>query len=437
MTNNTSGARALHPGTAKTTTTRLYQLAPRGLGSLETESLTSYVRRLSAAHVVAPSALVRKEILEPYCASAGLRHAPIQPTLVFESINAAFATTRLLVDSLGFLTGVANLAALTLLGRDQAICFDGSFRHERAWCPRCLAEDEPWDRLLWALRATTACARHDQLLIDACAHCGKSHRPWHRRANPTTCPHCGAALGSTAKAAHIEIEADERALRDVMATLLTGGAITKSQIAHGVIALLASHPWATVTATTGASSGSLCGLRRQSLRGELKLVLALIAGSGEAAVDFLGHAPAAILTRRLTQTTPGRPRGRPLVHSRTALEAALRSALAQPQGQIPSVRSFARAHHTSRDTLGRYWPELTKALGHAYKEQERARRRAREATEVVLLEAAFAESRRIGAPNRRTVEELMVRGELFLQPHIRGAYKRLLGNELKGTPNAA
>ena len=41
---------------------RLYSLAPMGVGSAQVESVTSYVMRLANAHAVFPGTLVRAEI---------------------------------------------------------------------------------------------------------------------------------------------------------------------------------------------------------------------------------------------------------------------------------------------------------------------------------------------------------------------------------------
>ena len=41
---------------------RLYSLAPMGIGTSQVESLTSYVMRLAEAHAVSPGTLIRQEI---------------------------------------------------------------------------------------------------------------------------------------------------------------------------------------------------------------------------------------------------------------------------------------------------------------------------------------------------------------------------------------
>lgn len=421
-------------------TTRLYVLQPLGLSTIETESLTSYVRRLAAAHVVSPSTLLRLEVLEPHRRSAGQRHHVLAPVLCTESINGARRSTRILVGALEELTGVSSVRETCLLDRDRAVCFEGAFRHFRAWCPECLADGTPYDRLLWSFSAIKTCVRHERSLEDRCPRprCGKPNRPWHRAASPDGCPFCGEKLESTAQGSiHAEPAADELVLRDLLALLLTGSAVTPDVIARGAAALLDGRTWSEVTQMTGVSRTTLCGIRRQSLRPNVDVLMRLLAASGESATDFLTHPVRPIVTRHLpavkSSTTP---RGRVLVHPPAVLGRALRDALG-PEGQIPSAKHFAREHATTVDRLRKSWPDLVKALGRAFREQERRRRTAREAQEVALVREAVFTARRNGAASRRTVEKLLGRPALFRQPHVRRAYRDALVDELREVRDAA
>lgn len=407
--------------------TRLYHIAPRGIGTLETESLTSFGRRLATEHVVSPSALLRHEILEPHRIAKGQRHHALAPVLTFESINGAYKTTDIIVRGLEEGTGVA-LRSTTMLGRDSAVCFDGAFRHFRAWCRACLAANDPYDRLLWAFTDITTCYVHGILLVDRCSNeaCGKQHRPWHRAANASACPYCGAPLSQGARTKAVA-DASEAIVRDLLALLLTGVPLTSDTIAAGLVALLQRWSWAAVSAGTGVSIATLCGIRRRSIRPQLDMLVNLIGGSGEDVHTFLGHAPSRIVTRRLRKPVKGPgPRGKALAYTPPALEQALRDALAMPDGQIPSAKAFARARKTTVDTLRRRWPQLAADLGRAFRAQENRRRRRREAAEVVLLTEAVNEARRLGDLRKRTVAQLLTRPALFRQKHIQDAYAQLV-----------
>jgi len=407
--------------------TRLFHLAPRGIGTLETESLTSFARRLATEHVVSPSALLRHEILEPNRVSKGQRHHALAPVLAYESINGAYRATDVLVRGLEAATGVA-LRATTLLDRDRAVCFDGAFRHVRAWCPRCLEPKDPYDRLLWAFTDIKTCHRHGLALVDRCGNptCGKQHRPWHRAANAYACPYCGTPLSCGVRTKAVP-DASEAIVRDLLALLLTGTPLTADAISAGLVALLQRWSWREVEAASGVSIATLCGIRRRSIRPELAVLVNLIGSAGEDVHTFLSHPSRPIVTRRLPKslTAPG-PRGKPLAFTPPALEGALRAALALPDGQIPSAKAFARAHKTTLDTLRRRWPGLTTQLGAAFRAQEKRRRRRREAAEVALLTDAVAEARRIGDMRRQTVRKLLGRPAAFRQKHIRDAYAQMV-----------
>ena len=116
---------------------RLYALEPRGIGTAQVESLTSYVARLAVAHRVAVSKLVLAEILP-------LFHQPKART----SILAANSGSLLRVNDLSKefvwilqrLTGCLDLPYLTLLPWAAVMATQETVRPHRAWCSGCLEE---------------------------------------------------------------------------------------------------------------------------------------------------------------------------------------------------------------------------------------------------------------------------------------------------------
>lgn len=419
--------------------TRLYALAPRAVGTVETESLTSFVRALATEHVVSPSALLRVEVFEPHKLAVGQKHLAIAPVLCTESINGAYRTTEVLVRALERLTG-SVVQPSTMLGRDHAVCFDGALRHVRAWCPQCLEGNDPYDRLQWAFTDVTSCQRHALRLVDRCGSrtCGRQHRPWHHRASAAACPFCGTPLSRGARIKAPVADSSEVIVRDLLALLLTGVPLTRDAISAGLVSALAATSWAQLSASSGVSIATMCGIRRKSIRPQLDVLVNLIGASGEDVSEFLGHAPTAITTRKLPKPTKGPgPRGKKLAYTPPVLEQALRDALALPDGQIPSAKAFARAHKTTLDTLRRRWPLLAVALGRAFRAQEHARRTRREAKEIEMLRTAFDAARRDGDPTKRTVIKILGRPGWFLQKHIQLAYAEMIGEDRKGDRRAA
>jgi hypothetical protein len=58
-------------------------------------------------------------------------------------------------------------------------------------CPRCLSEQEAYDRLHWRCRFVASCSEHDVLLLDSCPACAAPIAPM--RASLTRCPRCDRA----------------------------------------------------------------------------------------------------------------------------------------------------------------------------------------------------------------------------------------------------
>lgn len=175
-------------------TTPLFSLPPCGLGTWEVESLTSYARRLAAAHVVSPNTLLREAVLKPHRAYRGQRHLVFEPSRIGESLNGTGVGATLVIRYLQVLTGIRSLASMTVVSLAPAIEFRSSFRTFRAWCPSCLVSGEPYDRLAWALLMWRACPTHQLKLQDECVRCRRRHRPLAPMAHPALCPHCAGDL---------------------------------------------------------------------------------------------------------------------------------------------------------------------------------------------------------------------------------------------------
>lgn len=78
------------------TPTVLYALAPLGLGTLDAESLTGYVRRLAVAHLVSIAQLIAL-VLGPTIAH---RRSSVKLPDIGCALNGAEVMTRRLVDRL-------------------------------------------------------------------------------------------------------------------------------------------------------------------------------------------------------------------------------------------------------------------------------------------------------------------------------------------------
>lgn len=175
---------------------RLYSLVPLGVGTLQVESLTSYVIRLADAHAVSPGVLVRTELFPrltrcPKRLSCAALHA----------LNGLGAWFLQWVETLENLTARNDLRALTLLPWRGILAGDGILRRHRAWCRLCYQERRErelpvYDFLLWMVASTTACPKHEIPLEEFCPQCQKRSVPFSCRGRPGFCSHCDGWLGS-------------------------------------------------------------------------------------------------------------------------------------------------------------------------------------------------------------------------------------------------
>lgn len=192
---------------------RLYPIEPLGLGSLLSESMTSYIARLAEAHSVPTGIFVAGELLPHYARS----YLPKNRTVLWfthaRAFNGGNGWARDMVTVVETLTTHQNLQFLTLLPWAEAISPRGLLRKRRAWCPTCF---EVWrqtgktiyEPLLWALAVITVCPLHDHPLQTCCPHCGHSV-PWlEAYMRPGYCSRCKYWLGSLSTPPPQEVDAD-------------------------------------------------------------------------------------------------------------------------------------------------------------------------------------------------------------------------------------
>ena len=177
---------------------RLYSLAPKGIGTAQVESLTSYVTRLADAHAVSPGTLTRQEIFPSLPTSP--KHFRCA---TLHSLNGLGPYFMQWVMALQELTSRNDLESLTLLPWRSVFAADGILRRHRTWCPRCYEERRSqdggvYDSLLWALASVTACPVHEVLLEERCPCCKRRPLPLSARGLAGVCNHCGTWLGTNA-----------------------------------------------------------------------------------------------------------------------------------------------------------------------------------------------------------------------------------------------
>jgi hypothetical protein len=187
---------------------RLYHLEPIGVGTLYTESLSSYLCRLAQEHCVTSEKLIVGEI------APQIMGEEYKVTLIKKNVSTLFSNsdakpaingmrekTSSLVQALKELTKRKDLSFLSLLNWKGVINEQGLFRQYRAWCPQC---NERWRRekkviyepLLWSFREVNFCLEHNCLLIDECLCCSSRLPVITNSSQLGFCSRCKTWLGS-------------------------------------------------------------------------------------------------------------------------------------------------------------------------------------------------------------------------------------------------
>ena len=190
-------------------------LAPRALGTPAAESLTGYLQRVAAAHVV-PSAVVFDRLILPTAQAEGL-----WPKLTLSRVlrgparelDGAKLAAEVGVRAISGATGRSELERSTLLGLRALglVRPDGLLTEHKRWCPRCWEDDEArgeplYERKLWTLLVVDSCPEHAVVLTDRCPVCGRRQPPIAHDVQVGICALCGWEL----RAEPVALESVER-----------------------------------------------------------------------------------------------------------------------------------------------------------------------------------------------------------------------------------
>ncbi|HVB11460.1 MAG TPA: TniQ family protein [Bacillota bacterium] len=155
---------------------RLYRLAPVGVGTPCVESLTSYLLRLSAAHSLTPGTLVTYELF-PALDRPGIVARPAATWLRRDGhlVNGTGGTAQAVLQALARQTQRPDLASLTLRPWADVLAPLGLLRRTRAWCAACYADWEQtgaptYEPLLWMLDSVRVCPQHGCPLTCRCPY---------------------------------------------------------------------------------------------------------------------------------------------------------------------------------------------------------------------------------------------------------------------------
>ena len=374
---------------------RLYHLAPIGVGHPYVESLTSYLARLSAAHAVLPRALALGTI------------APLLGIPTTATERGAFAgyfynrahaldgmeeTSRRWVSALETLTERRDLRHLTLLPWAAVLTPWDLLRTTATWCPDCYevwldAGRTIYRPLLWSFRTVTVCPRHRRPLWDRCPHldCRQQQLPVSFAARPGHCVACGRWLGAGAASAPADqiISDDTLTWQDWVVDAL--GALLSAPVA---IARSAQHQ--RVTAALRACAAHVGGgeTLARLLGVSPNRPSSWMTGDGTPSLavllrlcHYFGTTPLHLFTDDSVALVPSLVPPPTVEHRHYRIGAfdlgrareLLAAALREPEHPPPSVRALARRLNCDDRLLRYHQPEACRTLSARFLEYRRRR----------------------------------------------------------------
>ncbi len=380
---------------------RLYSLAPIGIGTPEVESLSSYLNRLAQAHCVTVNTLIAHELLPhvgtPAPARARRAAPPSRGGLrglgqpLAQRIYGLGRTAATWVNGLEVVTGRRDLRFLTLLTWRDVLPDRHVFSPLLRWCPVCFDErvttgDTLYDPLLWKLKPITTCVRHQRRLRSYCHACQQQLTTFSGRSRPGYCSRCGAWLGTASRAA---LQPDER-LSEEDWPWQRWVATTLGELLQAAPRLARPPPAETVAraitayqsqrtaagmpglrATLGSTRNRFGKWSRGEARMQIDLLLKFCFHHGISLLQFLTEPPPALPPPpevashppmvRIMGTAGWHPKGTNRDVLRRAMEAALAHA-----GPPMSLRAMAKRMSLASRTLWYYDPELCQHIVQRY-----------------------------------------------------------------------
>ncbi len=194
---------------------RLYCLPPLGMGTVEVESLTSYIQRLAWAYRVNPRVLVSQEIFphlrQAYYAQPDLGRLGSFSRTRSMSINGTGDVARDWTEVLEQLTMRSDLRFLTVRPWADGLPAWGLLRNAPQWCLLCYEEWREqklpvYQPLLWTLQVVRVCLRHVQPLVEHCPICRKLQSAIASKRQLGYCTQCRAWLGTTQEKAGSSVD---------------------------------------------------------------------------------------------------------------------------------------------------------------------------------------------------------------------------------------
>lgn len=179
-----------------------YPLIPIGKNSIDVESLTSYIQRISEAHTISVSSFVKYLIVPTIYADGTQEYTDNKLyKLYYKSyaINGFNQQASFILHALRKLTERKDLESLTWL-KIAPLLSQGDVKVSRHWCPACIYEHKndniAYEKLIWSLNSVTICLIHNCYLESICPFCKKENTQLNLYSVIGYCSKCKNWLGS-------------------------------------------------------------------------------------------------------------------------------------------------------------------------------------------------------------------------------------------------
>lgn len=376
-----------------------YRLEPRGLGTAERESLSSYVMRLAHEHCVSPQRVVETMRL---CRS--VRRDFDDEAWAYGYISGVGSAARSWSEVLAEMTGHTTLEPLTLLSLVAVVSKTGLMSERRKWCPECLrceqSEGIPHGHLLWDISIVDACPKHRLRLADTCAWCGMARAKWRRKRLPHLCAVCGGPLWKCSP--RHRANEDQIRIAKLVAEFLDDSRLDRGawkSVANGPATFLKAAARlhfegkpSRLARMLGISKGGMHGWCSGAHRPRFSRLVLLADRLGCSVADVLsGRADA---TRPPTRKLPRAQSKRPNLDSQRLKELAARLESLSKQAPPLSLAAIARELGAQTKALRAKHPALSARIIKRYAAERLRRRRERE-TAIVEGIAALVDGGRI------------------------------------------
>lgn len=181
----------------------LYSLEPIGIGTIYTESLTSYISRLANKHNITVYNLITKIILYVCLVKKNLPAPAFYSWYTHSySLNGFSKNSFIFVSAIAELTKREDLSKLTLNSWVQMFSAEELFKHDKYYCPACYQDQKNnnidlYDPLLFSLKLVNMCPLHKVKLLSKCIYedCQKPQLLLASNSLIGYCQHCYRWLG--------------------------------------------------------------------------------------------------------------------------------------------------------------------------------------------------------------------------------------------------